>query len=487
ARPLGLGQELAYVGSLRLGARDKRLAHRGRRRFRAARRGRPRPRSPRPDRNRAPSLPPAADDDRSGKRRHPTGACRRSRRLGARSGGAGSRRPRPPPCPLSGAAFRRRAAARRDRPRHRAASAADLRRRADRQSRREDRRRHRRAAFRAPRGNRSDADHHHPRRGVGGAVRPGRYPGRRAHRFRHRCSQGGMTTLSWPVAWRIARRDLHRPLRGLRLLLVCLFLGVGALAAIGTLTGAIRGELDAQGREILGGDLEVEVWQRPLSAEELALLGTYGEVSQGLRMQAMASTGEAATPIELKAVDDDWPLYGTLTLADGREAGAPPAGQAWIAAGAAERLGIGPGDRFRVGTADLVVGGIIDAEPDRLSEGFQLGQTVIVPLEVPAAAGLTAPGAMYQSKTRERFSGGDDAAEVEEAIVASRPEAGYDIRRRERASPGAERFVGRMGAFLTLVGLAALAIAGIGIGGGVASYLEARRGSIATLKILGAT
>ncbi len=56
-----------------------------------------------------------------------------------------------------------------------------------------------------------------------------------------------------------------------------------------------------------------------------------------------------------------------------------------------------------------------------------------------------------------------------------------------RASPGAERFVSRMGEFLTLVGLAALAIAGIGIGGGVVSYLEARRRSIATLKILGAT
>jgi putative ABC transport system permease protein len=44
-----------------------------------------------------------------------------------------------------------------------------------------------------------------------------------------------------------------------------------------------------------------------------------------------------------------------------------------------------------------------------------------------------------------------------------------------------------MGEFLTLVGLAALVIAGIGIGGGVNSYLEARRNSIATLKILGAT
>ena len=72
--------------------------------------------------------------------------------------------------------------------------------------------------------------------------------------------------LPWRTAWAIARRDLHRRFRGLRLLLVCLFLGVGALSAIGTLTGAIRGEIADRGQEILGGDLEVRVWQRPPSA-----------------------------------------------------------------------------------------------------------------------------------------------------------------------------------------------------------------------------
>jgi putative ABC transport system permease protein len=294
-------------------------------------------------------------------------------------------------------------------------------------------------------------------------------------------------SLSWPAAWRIARRDLHRRFRGLRLLLVCLFLGVGALAAIGTLTSAISGELGAQGQVLLGGDLEVEVWQRPLTEDETALLQSYGTVSQGLRMQAMASTGDAATPVELKAVDVNWPLYGTLTLDGGQRMGAPPPGHAWLAQGAADRLDIRPGDTFRVGTATLRVGGIIAEEPDRLSEGFQLGQTVIVPLDLPQQAGLIAPGSMYETKTRLRFSGDADPAEVEQAITARFPDAGLDIRTRDRASPGAERFVSRMGEFLTLVGLAALVIAGIGIGGGVGSYLEARRQSIATLKILGAT
>ncbi len=296
-----------------------------------------------------------------------------------------------------------------------------------------------------------------------------------------------MTSLGWGAAWRIARRDLHRQFRGLRLLLVCLFLGVGALAAIGSLTSAIRSELNGQGQMILGGDLEVEVYQRPLSTEETAFLADYGELSNGLRMQAMASTGDAASPIELKAVQDNWPMYGALTLADGRSVGAPQQGQAWIADGVADRLDLVPGDSFTLGTLPLTVAGIIAEEPDRLSEGFTLGQTVIVPLDVPAAAGLTAPGAMYESKTRVRFDSAYDPATVEEAVLDAFPETGLDTRTRDRASPGAERFVSRMGEFLTLVGLAALVIAGIGIGGGVASYLEARRAGIATLKILGAS
>jgi putative ABC transport system permease protein len=294
-------------------------------------------------------------------------------------------------------------------------------------------------------------------------------------------------TLSCRAAWAIARRDLHRQFRGLRLLLVCLFLGVGALAAIGSLTGAIRSELDTQGQVILGGDLEVEVYQRPLSDEENAWLGQYGELSPGLRMQAMVSTPTAAAPVELKAVADNWPMYGTLTLADGSSAGALPQGQAWIAHGVADRLSLAVGDTFTLGTLPLTVAGVIGEEPDRLSEGFTLGQTVIVGLDVPQAAGLTQPGAMYESKTRVRFSGNADPEAVEEDLLEAFPENGLDTRTRNRASPGAERFVSRMGEFLTLVGLAALVIAGIGIGGGVASYLQAQRTSIATLKILGAT
>lgn len=295
-------------------------------------------------------------------------------------------------------------------------------------------------------------------------------------------------SLPLSTAWAIARRDLNARFKGLRLLLVCIFLGTAALAAIGTLTTAIERELESSGQELLGGDLEVEVWQRDLRPEERTALAEYGEISSGYRLQAMASTPDAAAPIELKAVDAKWPMFGALLLDDDRSVSAPSGKDAWIAQTALERLGIKVGDSFTVGTVTLRAAGVIKDEPDRLSEGFQLGPTVIVAQDIPAEAGLLQPGALYQSKHRIAFADpARDPEAVEEALTKAYPTAGFDIRTRDRASPGADRFVRQMSDFLTLVGLAALVIAGIGIAGGVSSYLDQRRSSIATLKVLGAT
>ncbi len=298
-------------------------------------------------------------------------------------------------------------------------------------------------------------------------------------------------SLPWQTAWRIARRDLSARFRGLRLLLVCLFLGTGALAAIGTLTGSIERELAARGRTILGGDIEATLWQRDVTPAERAAFDALGTVSSGTRLQAMASSGTGAgatiAPVELKAVDDRWPLVGRLLLKDGRRVGAPPEGEAWLAEGTAERLSVKPGDRVTIGGQPLRIGGIVADEPDRLGEGFSFGAVAIVREDVPRRAGLIAPGAMFRTKLRVALPPSRDPEALVEQLKEKFPLSGFTWRTRDKAAPGAERFVDRMGEFLVLVGLAALAIAGIGIGGGVSSYLEARRTNVATFKVLGAT
>jgi len=290
----------------------------------------------------------------------------------------------------------------------------------------------------------------------------------------------------WALAIRLARRDLRARFRGLRLLLVCLFLGVGALAAIGSLASAIQSELAARGQVLLGGDVEFEIGQRRADAQERAAIARVGRVSETVRMQSMAIRGTQSVPIELKAVDGAYPLYGALRLADGRQVSMPAADTAWIGTALAERMGARVGDNVRLGSATFRVGGIVADEPDRLGEGFTLGPVVLVSREGLARTGLIQPGSLYQTKYRVRMAGGDPKAVIA-AFTKRFAEAGWETRTRDRASPGASRFIDRMGEFLTLVGLAALAIAGIGIGGGVSSYLAARRRSIATLKVLGAT
>ncbi len=296
------------------------------------------------------------------------------------------------------------------------------------------------------------------------------------------------TRRRWATAIRLAMRDFSWRFRGLRLLVVCLFLGAGALAAIGTLESAIRSQLGDRGQAILGGDVEFGVYGRSATAWERAAMASLGTVSSGMRMQAMASAANGSvSPVQLKSVDERWPLYGELTLDDGRRAGAPPDGAAWVDRGVLDRMAVKVGDTIRLGSAQVRIAGVIGNEPDRLSEGFALGAPVLVSDRTLAQTGLVQVGSMAQTKYRVALPRGVDPGDVAEAFDKRFPTGGWSTRTRDRASPGADRLMGNMGQFLGLVGLAALVIAGIGIAGAVSSWLESRRGTIATLKVLGAT
>lgn len=291
----------------------------------------------------------------------------------------------------------------------------------------------------------------------------------------------------WGFAARLARRDLNRSLRGLRLLFLCIFLGVATLAAIGSLTAAITSELSSRGQVLLGGDVQVGMSQRQATGAEQAAMARAGTLSETVRLPSMArSPAGAAVLAELKAVDRLYPLFGQLRV-DGRIANVPPADQIFIAPELAQRLSLRRGERLRFGEADFRVAGVISEEPDRVGEGFTLGPVALVSLEGLKRTGLVQPGSLYDTRYRLRLPAGASAAGVVDSLKAQFPGSSWELRDRDRAAPGANRFFDRMGQFLTLVGLAALVIAGIGVSNGVASYLRQKQDSIATLKMLGAT
>ena len=282
--------------------------------------------------------------------------------------------------------------------------------------------------------------------------------------------------------WTLARRDLRGGGRGLVLLALCLFLGTAALAGIGSLSASMMAALDAQGRTLLGGDLEMQVSQRRATVEETAAFAAAGRTSETVSMRAMAQANAQAALVELRGVDDAWPLVGRFRLS----AGTRPRGmQVAIAPVLAERLGVGVGDRVRIGVATLTVAGIVAEEPDRLGSGFAFGPSAIVDMAGLNATRLEQPGSLYQSRYRLLLPR-QDAEQAGQRLVARFPGAGWSAHTSGRAAAGLRSAIAQLGQFLLLVGLAALAIAGVGIGSGVSAYLAGKTRVIATLKVLGA-
>ena len=293
------------------------------------------------------------------------------------------------------------------------------------------------------------------------------------------------------LAWAIARRELRGGLRGFAVLLACLALGVAAIAGVGMVRAAIQAGLTEQGAVILGGDAQVEFTYRFATPEERAyLVGISDRVSEIVDFRSMAVAGESRVLTQVKGVDGAWPLLGQVVLADGVPLARALAGNglpgAVMERVLAEQMGLVPGDRFALGRQEFFLGGLIQREPDSATGGFNFAPRTIVLTEALAQAGLIAPGTLYDTAYRLDLPEGADLAALKTQTEAAFPDSGLRWSDTRRPAPGVERFVERIGSFLILVGLAGLAVGGIGVASAVRSYLEAKVSTIATLRTLGA-
>lgn len=298
--------------------------------------------------------------------------------------------------------------------------------------------------------------------------------------------------MSLAVAARIARRELRGGLSGFRIFLLCLALGVGAIAAVGMVRTAIERGLAAQGAVLLGGDAAMTFTYRMPSEDERAWAAARAVATSVIvDFRSMATAGEERGLTQVKAVDDAYPLTGTVGLEPPMPLAAALAGAGGLPGAVMDRvlmdrMGLGVGDLFRLGRQDFRLMAALAAEPDSATAGFGLGPRTIVRTADLAASDLLGPGTLYESKLRMTLPEDADLAGLQAEAVAAFRDAGMRWQDRRRGAPGVEGFVSRMGSFLVLVGLAGLAVGGVGVSAAVRAYLEGKTGVIATLKTLGA-
>ncbi|WP_051914385.1 ABC transporter permease [Nitratireductor basaltis] len=315
-----------------------------------------------------------------------------------------------------------------------------------------------------------------------------------------RVEAGGFKTRGvggFRLALRFALREMRGGLSGFFIFLACIALGVAAIGGVNSVASAIQSAVNEQGQELLGADIRFELNQRTATDEEAQWLNSLGEVAESANMRSMARLVDASDQalVEAKAVDASYPLYGVLETepALSHEALFGLHGDVHGAAVAPlllDRLGLELGDQLLLGNQTFELRATITNEPDAVSDGFGFAPRMLISLEGLEAAGLVQPGSLVEHTYKIRLDGNvsdTDLRALREEASRQFPEAGWSVRTRENAAPSLASNVERFSQFLTLVGLTALVVGGVGVANAVRAYLDGKRTVIATFKSLGAS
>jgi putative ABC transport system permease protein len=315
--------------------------------------------------------------------------------------------------------------------------------------------------------------------------------------MRQESMQQQLTLLeSFQLMLRLASRDLRGGLRGFKIFIACIAIGVAAITMVAVVSRGLTDGISREGRVILGADAAFVTIQREATAEELSFLQSKGQVSPIAYMRLMARLNDGTSVLsEGKAVDKLWPLHGKAITEPALPMADLLAERDGIFGAIAEpllftRLDRKVGDRFLIGERTYELRATLVNEPDKLAGGLGFGPRLLLSEEGLRATGVIQPGSLMRWSYRVSLSSDTDETQVESLIDEAKkqfPNAGWEIRSRMNASPQFARQIDRFTQFLTLIGLTALMVGGVGVANATQGFVDRKRSDIATLKSLGAT
>jgi putative ABC transport system permease protein len=299
--------------------------------------------------------------------------------------------------------------------------------------------------------------------------------------------------------WRLGWRTLWRDLRSgeLRLLILAVTLAVAALTAVGFFADRIKGGLQRDALQLLGGDAVLSS-DNPTPAafiakareSGLAVVGTMGFPTMA---RAADQQGGASKLVALKVVEAGYPLRGKLTVAtepggaESRISGIPKPGEAWVDANLLDALALRVGDSLLLGDSSLRISMLIVIEPDRGAGFMNFAPRVMINQADVAATGLIQPA----SRINYRMAVAGEAAQVKPFVSwaqaeVKKPEVrGVRLEALEGGRPEMSRTMDRAEKFLNLVALLAALLSAVAVALAARGFAASHLDDCAMLRVLG--
>jgi putative ABC transport system permease protein len=307
-----------------------------------------------------------------------------------------------------------------------------------------------------------------------------------------------MTISFWTLGWRTLWRDLRSG--DLRLLVVAVTLAVAALTAVGFFADRLKGGLQRDARQLLGGDAVVssdnptpEAFIAKARELGLSVVSTLGFPTMA---RASDAQGGAAKLVALKVVEPGYPLRGSLRVASAPDApdattrAIPTPGRAWVDAALLESLGLKMGDALLLGDTRLTIDTIIAVEPDRGAGFMNFAPRVMIHTQDVAATKLIQPASRL---TYRMAVAGEDKpvqafvawADIQVKHGATSGLRGVRVESLQGGRPEMSQTLDRAEKFLSLVALLAALLSAVAVALSARAFAASHLDDCAMLRVLG--
>jgi putative ABC transport system permease protein len=296
---------------------------------------------------------------------------------------------------------------------------------------------------------------------------------------------------------RMAMRETRASWRRLLFFFICIAVGVAAIVAMRSVIQSVRAVFGTEAKALIAADVLISTnreWTPEARTTIDRRLAQFGALqrTETVETPTMIRPADPSRTVarmsELRAVQDGFPLYGTLTLQDGqtyshallRDHGVLVRPELLTA------LGVAVGDQLTIGRATFTIRGTIDEEPGRRVGDFSLGPRVLIDYaDLDDTALLTfgsrarrvllvrVPDDRIEPLVRTLRSDFRDEFVSARSYRSSDDEIGRDFDRAEN--------------YLSMVGLVIVILGGIAVSSVTRVFVLQKMHSIAVLKCTGAT
>jgi putative ABC transport system permease protein len=291
------------------------------------------------------------------------------------------------------------------------------------------------------------------------------------------------------VAWRESRTARRK----LLVYMSSIVFGVAALVAIDSFAANASLTVQQQARALLGGDLAM-LARDTFTTRVVQLMDSLSRAGFGVARQttlasmAVAGDTNAMRLVQLRAVTPGFPFYGGVeTTPPGAWAGLQEDRRAVVDTALLVTLNAKLGDSLSLGSRKFLISGTIRSVTGEAAVTATVGPRVYVAHRFLPETGLTGFGSSAEFEALVKLPPTFTTAQFQGRFAALLAKNRVRIRTVAQNQANLSVSIEQFRNFVSLVGLIALLLGGVGVASGVNAFVMRKIDTVAVLRCLGAT